>query len=168
MSTGLHARPRAREVGARGEAAGGDDTAPFWRRKPLTRLTAEEWESLCDGCAKCCLHKLEDMESKEIAYTNVACRLLDLGTCRCTNYGARERLVSDCVVLTPSRIDALGWLPSTCAYRLVAAGKDLPEWHPLVSGDPESVHRAGISIRGRAIDERRAGDLEDHIVEWPE
>jgi uncharacterized cysteine cluster protein YcgN (CxxCxxCC family) len=141
---------------------------PFWRRKSLREMTREEWESLCDGCAKCCLHKLEDLDTGEVSYTNVACRLLDIGSCRCTNYPERQRLVPDCVFLTPELVDDLGWLPSTCAYRLVAEGQDLRWWHPLISGDPESVHRAGISVRGRVISERRAGDLEDHITDWPD
>lgn len=138
---------------------------PFWKAKPLDALSKAEWESLCDGCAKCCLHKLEDPDTGEIAQTNVACRLLDIGSCRCANYPQRARYVPDCVILTPKNVGALKWMPKTCAYRLLAEGKDLFPWHPLVSGDPESVHRAGISVRGRAISERRAGPLEDHIVD---
>ena len=141
---------------------------PFWRRKTLAEMTRGEWESLCDGCAKCCLAKLEDDDTGEISYTEVACRLLDLGTCRCTDYANRKRFVPDCVVLTPRTVARLTWLPSTCAYRLVSEGKDLAWWHPLVSGDPETVHRAGISVRGRAVPEALAGDLEDHVVRWPE
>lgn len=137
---------------------------PFWRAKRLEEMNQAEWESLCDGCGKCCLNKLEDIDTGELAYTNVACRLLDLGTCRCTRYADRNRLVPDCVALTPDNVGALVWMPSTCAYRLLAEGKDLPDWHPLVSGDPDSVHRAGISVRGRAISERRAGPLEHHIL----
>ncbi len=144
------------------------DDAPFWRRKTLAEMTSAEWESLCDGCGKCCLHKLEDEDTGEIAHTNVACRLLDIGTCRCSRYAERQRLVPDCVQLDPGNVGALKWMPSTCAYRLLAEGKDLPAWHPLVSGDPDSVHRAGISVRGRCIPERKAGDLFDHIVTWPE
>ncbi len=141
---------------------------PFWRRKTLAEMTRREWESLCDGCAKCCLDKLEDEDTSEISYTEVACRLLDLGTCRCTDYANRKRFVPDCVVLTPRTVARLTWLPSTCAYRLISEGKDLEWWHPLVSGDPETVHRAGVSVRGRAVPEAVAGDLEDHIVHWPE
>ena len=141
---------------------------PFWRRKTLAEMTRSEWESLCDGCAKCCLDKLEDDDTGEISYTEVACRLLDLGTCRCTDYSNRTRFVPDCVVLTPRTVARLTWLPSSCAYRLVSEGKDLEWWHPLVSGDPETVHRAGVSVRGRAVPEALAGDLEDHIVHWPE
>lgn len=137
---------------------------PFWRITRLADMSQSEWESLCDGCGKCCLNKLEDIDTGELAYTNVACRLLDLGTCRCTRYPDRSRLVPDCVTLTPDNVGALAWMPSTCAYRLLAEGKDLPDWHPLVSGDPDSVHRAGISVRGRAISERHAGPLEHHIL----
>ena len=139
---------------------------PFWKTTPLDQMTKEEWESLCDGCARCCLHKLEDVETGEIAQTNVACRLLDLGSCQCTNYPERSRLVPDCITLTPDLVGKLSWMPKTCAYRMLAEGRDLAWWHPLVSGDPETVHQAGISVRGRAISERRAGDLEDHIVDW--
>ena len=141
---------------------------PFWRRKTLAEMTRGEWESLCDGCAKCCLDKLQDDDTGEISYTEVACRLLDLGTCRCTDYANRKRFVPDCVVLTARTVTRLTWLPSTCAYRLISEGKDLEWWHPLVSGDPETVHRAGISVRGRAVPEALAGDLEDHVVRWPE
>lgn len=141
---------------------------PFWRRKILAEMTPAEWESLCDGCGKCCLHKLEDEDTGEIAYTNVACRLLDLGTCRCSRYAERKRLVPDCVRLDPGNVGALKWMPSSCAYRLLAEGKELPDWHPLVSGDPDNVHRAGVSVRGRCVPERKAGDLFDHVVSWPE
>ncbi len=141
---------------------------PFWRRKTLAEMTRGEWESLCDGCAKCCLDKLQDDDTGEISYTEVACRLLDIGTCRCTDYANRKRFVPDCVVLTPRTVARLTWLPSTCAYRLISEGRDLEWWHPLVSGDPETVHRAGVSVRGRAVPEAVAGDLEDHIVHWPE
>ena len=131
-------------------------------------MDLDQWDSLCDGCAKCCLHKLEDMDTGRIDYTDVACRLLDIGTCRCTNYAQRTLLIPDCVELTSDNLGVLKWLPPTCAYRLIYEGKDLYDWHPLVSGDPGSVHRAGISIRSRAVVEKRAGDLEDHIVDWPE
>ena len=140
---------------------------PFWRQKSLQNMTQPEWESLCDGCAKCCLEKLEDVETGEISYTNVACQLLDCESCQCTNYTERQRFVPDCVLLTPKNVLQLHWMPSTCAYRLISEGKDLPAWHPLVMGDPESVHRAGVSVRGRVVSERDAGDLEDHIVTWP-
>ncbi|HKJ73030.1 MAG TPA: YcgN family cysteine cluster protein [Alphaproteobacteria bacterium] len=141
-------------------------TEPFWKAKTLAEMTSEEWESLCDGCGKCCLHKLEDWDTGEVSYTNVACRLLDLGSCQCGNYKERKRLVPDCLILTSAAVAEMDWLPETCAYRLVAAGKDLAWWHPLVSGNPETVHQAGISVRGRVISERRAGDLQDHLVDW--
>lgn len=139
---------------------------PFWRRKSLSAMTGEEWESLCDGCAKCCLHKLQYDDTGEIDYTNVACRLLDTETCRCRKYAIRSMMVPDCVRLTPDIVNQLKWLPSTCAYRLVAEGKDLPSWHPLKTGDPDSVHHAGVSARGRAIREQDAGPLEDHVIDW--
>ena len=129
-------------------------------------MSRAEWESLCDGCAKCCLHKLEDEDTGEIVQTNVACRLLDMEECRCTKYTERRRLVPDCVVLNPSNVGNLSWMPQTCAYRLLAEGKDLFDWHPLVSKDPDSVHRAGISVRGRAVSERDAGELTHHLVDW--
>jgi uncharacterized protein len=143
--------------------------APFWRTKSLAEMSRTEWESLCDGCGRCCLLKLEDDESGEVAYTDVACRLLDLDTCRCTRYGARRELVPDCVVLGPERLGDLGWMPSTCAYRLLWEGKDLPWWHPLVSGSRRTVHAAGISVRHRVLseDEVAAEDLEERIVTWP-
>lgn len=139
---------------------------PFWRRKTLHEMTSAEWESLCDGCGKCCLEKLEDEDTGEIVFTNVACRLLDLGTCRCSNYAQRMHFVLECVKLNARNIAELKWIPRTCAYRLLSEGKDLAWWHPLVSGDPETVHDAGISVRGRVIPERVAGDLEDHVVDW--
>ena len=142
--------------------------APYWRTKSLEEMTRAEWEALCDGCARCCLIKLEDEETGEVAYTDIACRLLDIGTCRCTRYRRRLRLVPQCVELTPEEVRKLDWLPSTCAYRLVAEGRDLAWWHPLVSGDPETVHKAGISVRGRVVPERRGDDPEDRIVTWPE
>ena len=145
---------------------GGEE--PFWRRKGLAEMTPGEWESLCDGCAKCCLHKLEDARSGEISCTNVACRLLDAETCRCTDYGHRSRLVHDCVRLHPGNVRRLTWMPSSCAYRLVAEGKDLPWWHHLVSGDPETVHRSGRSVKGRVVAEEEAGELWDHVVKWAE
>ncbi len=141
---------------------------PFWKRKTLDEMTREEWESLCDGCGKCCLLKLEDWDTAEVSYTSIACRGLDLQTCRCKFYSRRKREVHDCIVLAPEMVNKFSWLPQTCAYRLIAEGKDLEDWHPLVSGDPESVHAAGISVRGRATPEKAAGDeLEDFIVDWP-
>ena len=123
--------------------------APFWKTKSLEDMSAAEWESLCDGCGKCCLSKLQDEDTDEIYWTSVGCRLFDQNTCRCANYAGRLKEVSDCVQLTPANVRTIKWLPSTCAYRLVAAGEDLAAWHPLVSGDGRSVHRAGISVRGK-------------------
>lgn len=140
----------------------------FWETTPLAAMTPEQWESLCDGCAKCCLEKLEDEETRRIVYTNVACRLLDLDTCRCTNYRQRARVVSNCVRLTPATLDDPYWLPSTCAYRLVREGKPLPDWHPLLSGDPETVFRSGHSVRGRVISEDAADQLIHHLIDWAE
>jgi len=140
---------------------------PFWKTKTLAQMDAEEWESLCDGCGRCCLHKLRDEDTDEISFTNVACRLLDLTSCQCTKYATRRRYVPDCVRLTPQAVEEIDWLPPTCAYRLVAEGRDLPVWHPLRTGDPNSVHEAGVSVRGRAISEREAGPLEHHLVDWP-
>jgi len=143
-------------------------SAQFWKQKSLSETTREEWESLCDGCGKCCLNKLEDAETGQIYHTNVACRLLDNTTCRCSSYTDRKRFVPECQILTPQNLKRYSWLPSTCAYRLVSEGSDLLWWHPLVSGDPETVHKAGISVRGRAVSERHTNDLEKHVVSWPE
>jgi uncharacterized cysteine cluster protein YcgN (CxxCxxCC family) len=140
-------------------------TERFWEQKTLAQMTRAEWESLCDGCGKCCVHKLEDEETGELFPTNVACRLLDRRTGRCTDYRRRRMFVPECVRLTPARLEELDWLPSTCAYRLLAHGEPLPAWHPLITGDPESVHRAGESVRGWTVSEDEAGELEHHLVE---
>lgn len=141
------------------------DDKPFWKQRPLERLTDQEWESLCDGCGRCCLNKLEDEDSGDIYYTQVACRMFDLDACRCKHYENRTLEVHDCLSLRENLQQALAWLPATCAYRLLAEGKDLPEWHPLVSGDPATVAAAGISVREFAIAEQSGMDLEDYLIQ---
>ena len=136
----------------------------FWE-KPLAELSRAEWEALCDGCGKCCLHKLEDEETGEIFRTNVACKLLDRRSARCSDYRGRFAYVPDCIRLTLRTLGDHEWLPSTCAYRLRAAGESLPEWHYLICGDREAVHRAGMSVRGWTVSEVDAGELEHHIVD---
>jgi uncharacterized cysteine cluster protein YcgN (CxxCxxCC family) len=154
-------------------ASNSDDyeEVPFWRRKSLSQMTDSEWESLCDGCGRCCLNKLEEDESAvETFYTDVGCRLLDGQTCRCRDYKHRLDLVDDCVQLTPESLKTIKWLPPSCAYVLLGQGRDLYWWHPLVSGDPETVHAAGVSVRGRVrATELDVPDdeLEDYIVDWP-
>lgn len=138
---------------------------PFWQRKSLAEMTAQEWESLCDGCGRCCLLKLEDEDDGQVHYTNVACRLLNTKTVRCTRYAQRIRWVPDCVVLTPDLVDQFKWLPRTCAYRLLSEGKPLFDWHPLVSGSQETVVAAGISVAGLVVREQDAGDLQDHLID---
>lgn len=144
-------------------------SAAFWETKPLSALTDDEWESLCDGCGRCCLHKLEDADTGEVHYTDIACRLLDRRRCRCRNYSQRTELVPDCISLRGAPPDAFRWMPSTCAYRRLAEGKPLEWWHPLVSGDPETVHAEGISVRGRVVRESdvHPADAEGRIVDWP-
>lgn len=122
---------------------------PFWKTKTLEEMSAAEWESLCDGCGKCCLSKLEDEDTGDIYFTTVGCRLLDAQACRCRDYANRTALVSDCVRLTPQNVRTLSWLPSTCAYKLIAEGRDLYWWHHLISGSTDTVHQAGISVRGK-------------------
>ena len=139
---------------------------PFWE-KSLQALDRGEWEALCDGCGRCCIHKLEDEDTGVLYPTNVACELLDRRNGRCSDYAHRKQRVSDCVVLNRDRLGELDWLPETCAYRLRAADKPLPEWHYLISGSRESVHEAGQSTRGWTVSEVDAGDLEWHVVDRP-
>ena len=145
---------------------GAEQSPYFWEQKPLDEMTPAEWESLCDGCGKCCLHKLEDEDTGEVFVCNVACRLLDLESCQCRDYPNRKQLVPDCTVLTRDKIEELHWLPVTCAYRLLAEGKPLAEWHPLISGSVSSVLEAGISVCGRVVTEEEADDLQLHITDW--
>ncbi len=142
----------------------------WWNTKALAALTSRQWESLCDGCAKCCLHKLEDEDSGEVFYTKVRCRYLDEEACKCTDYANRSVLVPNCIQLDRNNVAGLDWLPSSCAYRLRAHNQPLPDWHPLVSGERLSVHRAGISIRGRAISDEyvHPDGYDEHVVTWVE
>ncbi|RLA45958.1 MAG: YcgN family cysteine cluster protein [Gammaproteobacteria bacterium] len=144
------------------------DRPPFWQHKPLTELDESEWEALCDGCGKCCLAKIEDIDSGEIVFTRVACHLLDTQRCRCKAYGQRLQKVADCLRLSMDNIDAVDWLPATCAYRLRHEGKPLHSWHPLVSGSTQSVREAGVSVSGRVISEQyvHPDSLEEHVVHW--
>ena len=142
----------------------------FWERFPLDKLTDVEWEALCDGCGKCCLNKLEDPDTGEVALTRVACRLLDDATCLCAQYPIRHQFVPECIVLKPSNIaDNLYWMPETCAYKLLWNGQPLFDWHPLISGHADSVHAAGVSMQGRTVPEFEVDedDWEDHIIEEP-
>ena len=139
---------------------------PFWKTKTLDEMNNQEWESLCDGCGQCCLHKLKDIDSNQTALTNVSCKYLDLNTCQCTDYKNRSTNVPDCVELTAQNAGELEWMPQTCAYRLLAEGKSLYWWHPLISGNNNTVKEAGISIENKAISEEFIEDLEDHIVNW--
>ena len=140
----------------------------FWQLKTLEQMSTEEWESLCDGCGKCCLVKLEDFDSGEIFHTNVTCELLNTESCRCMDYAGRHGIVDDCIQLDRENIESLDWLPSSCSYRLIAGGKPLPEWHHLVSGSRETLHTFGASLQGRVVSELHVhdDDIEDHIVQW--
>ncbi|MFM8753580.1 MAG: YcgN family cysteine cluster protein [Phenylobacterium sp.] len=140
---------------------------PFWETTPLDRMTPQQWESLCDGCGLCCLIRFEDADTGEIIPTRVHCRLLDAASCRCSDYVNRKREVPDCIALTPDVIPQLGWMPKSCAYRRIHEGRGLADWHPLISGDPESVHRAGVSVRGQTISETdlvHENDIIDHAA----
>lgn len=141
----------------------------FWKEKTLLEMSDSEWESLCDGCGLCCLNKLEDWETGEIAWTSIHCTLLDGDTCRCKDYENRQATVPDCIRLTAQSVHEISWLPPTCAYRLIRDGEDLKPWHPLVSGRPETVHEAGISARGQTVSEDGIAieDYEDYVVDWP-
>lgn len=142
----------------------------FWERKSLSEMTAAEWESLCDGCARCCMVKLEDEDSGAVHYTSLVCGLLDIGSCRCTRYPERHELVPDCIEFDADLAATLRWLPHTCAYRRLAEGRGLATWHPLVSGRAESVHEAGISVRGRVRHAREVAEdeQEEHVIRWVE
>lgn len=144
---------------------------PFWQTKSLDQMTNAEWESLCDGCGKCCLLKVEYEDTGEIQSTSVACKLLDLESCQCSNYPRRRAHVPDCIDLkTVPNLLALSWLPQTCAYRLIANGEDLADWHPLVSGAPDSVHEAGVSVRFKVISEDDLSNIDEelpgYVVDW--
>jgi uncharacterized protein len=143
-----------------------NERKPFWE-KPLAALDRGEWEALCDGCGRCCIHKVEDEDTGQLYPTNVACKLLDRRHGRCTDYAHRKQQVSDCVVLKPDKLGEMDWLPDTCAYKLRAAGKPLPDWHYLISGSRETVHEAGQSTRGWTVSEVDAGELEWHLVDRP-
>ena len=136
---------------------------PFWQTKSLEQMTAQEWESLCDGCGLCCLIRFEDEETGEVIPTRVACKLLDQHLCRCKDYVNRKAHVPDCIKLTPWNIDALAWMPPSCAYRRLHEGRGLPDWHPLITGDPDSVHQAGVSIRDQTVSEDSLADPEDAL-----
>lgn len=145
-----------------------DINQAFWEIKQLEEMTAYEWELLCDGCGKCCLNKIEDEETGVIYHTSVACKLFDSKTCQCQNYPNRRKIVSDCQQLTPKKVRSLPWLPSTCAYRLIADGKKLPPWHHLISGSRSTIHKQGESVRGRVISEGtiKVEALEDYVIDW--
>jgi uncharacterized cysteine cluster protein YcgN (CxxCxxCC family) len=139
------------------------EAGPFWETKSLAEMTPSEWESLCDGCGLCCLVRFEDEETGEVIPTRVHCRLFDTKTCRCSNYANRRMFVPECIKLTPGNIEDLQWMPPSCAYRRLHEGKTLPLWHPLITGDPESVHRAGVSVRGQTFSEAKLDDPEDAL-----
>jgi uncharacterized cysteine cluster protein YcgN (CxxCxxCC family) len=139
----------------------------FWKQKRLDEMTTEEWESLCDGCGKCCLNKLIDDETDELYYTNAACKLLDRDACHCRHYTERFTFVPGCAAITVDNIASLTWLPDSCAYIRLYQGRDLPSWHPLITGSKEAMHAAGMSVKGKVVCETKVRDMEDHIVLWP-
>lgn len=145
-------------------------SSPFWKTKTFAQMSTEEWESLCDGCAKCCLHKLEDEDTGDVYYTDVACRYLEANTCQCQEYSQRLGLVKDCIQLRPQDVKQFYWLPSTCSYRLLAEDKELPVWHPLVSGQSELIHQLGLSVKGKTISEQDVNpdDYEERVIHWIE
>ena len=144
------------------------DQRPFWENKSLLEMSRKEWESLCDGCAKCCLHKLEDEETGEVFYTRVVCRFLDQEKCACTVYAKRRKLVPDCVVLTPDNLEDLDWMPGTCAYRLLKEGKPLPVWHPLINGSREQMIATDNTVTGKVVSEEFVHEdgFEEHMIDW--
>jgi len=143
---------------------------PFWERKTLAEMNPDEWESVCDGCARCCLHKLEDEDDGEVYYTAVVCRYLDQDSCRCSDYVNRHTNVPNCVELTPDRVEAFKWLPTTCAYRMLSEGRGLAEWHPLVTGSRDAMMTFGIAVTGKVLDESyvHEDDYQEQIIHWVE
>ncbi|MGB0895173.1 MAG: YcgN family cysteine cluster protein [Parashewanella sp.] len=139
----------------------------FWETKSLSEMTTDEWESLCDGCGKCCLNKIIDDETDELFYTDAACRLLDVKTCECKHYSTRFDYVPDCTVVTLEKLPEMDWLPESCAYRRLFLGKQLPKWHPLIAGTKKKMHRKEMSVKNKAVNEKHIKNLEDHIVMWP-
>lgn len=142
---------------------------PFWKTKTMVQMNRKEWESLCDGCGKCCCIRMEDEDTADIYVTNVVCKLFDAGTCQCTDYANRSTKVPDCVTLTPENAGALKWMPRTCAYRLVSEGKDLYDWHHLVSGSRDTIHDVGMSVQNAVISELDVDEDSQHhyITQWP-
>lgn len=135
----------------------------FWQQKSLDEMNSEEWESLCDGCGKCCLHKIEDEDTRELFYTRIACQLLDIGSCQCSDYPNRKSRVPECLKLRPGDVDSFHWLPKSCSYRLIHEGKSLPAWHYLVSGDRQSIHQAGQSVQAWAVSETAVTDEDEWL-----
>ncbi len=163
-----HLSRRGKSVSSDSTISANSHQKPFWEEKSLAQMNGEEWESLCDGCGRCCLNKLEDWDTGKIHFTNIACTLLDDNTCRCSNYENRFDTVPDCIKLTPDTIGQYSWLPPTCAYRLLEEGKSLPTWHPLISGTMKSVHDAGISVQQKTVSEDGISveEYEFYLVDW--